>query len=712
MAIFKADYTQFQSFIDDISKIIAGLEGHAKVEDIRLLNKLVDNFKLKTEDFYREDRKLNIGVMGQVKSGKSSFLNTLLFDGKEILPKAATPKTATLTKIEYAEKNIIQVEYYSEEDWQELEETAKINFEEEVFNSARYLVDKAKTNGVDAKKYLKKGFAEIEFSTYDELAAELNNYVGEDGKFTPIVKAVTLHLNREELKGLSIVDTPGLNDPIASRTQRTKEFMEVCDVVFFLSQSGSFLDKTDWELLSTQLPQKGVKRLILIASKYDSGAVDVLRVHQEDDILGEDESTTDNIPKACEMISKKLRKIAKRRTEEFVVNLQERERTPELIDVVKQCATPVMVSAIACNMIGKKETDYSSEEKIIYANLKPFSSDWHSDLQQLSNFDKVRSMFAEAVDEKAKLLEEKAKCFIPNAQEEARGLLQSFLTKTTKRIQLLENNDQEQLNEQKSFVEKQSGNIKADIASVFGELNAKLEASKTEGTHELREASKDYLNVRERTGSITRSYTTTSGHLWWKKTHVGHYEEHYSYCIAADAIENLQKYAIEATNNVENVFTDSIQIKEIKRKLLDVVIKNFDLGSEKFDSSLFKIMMEEKVSAIEFPVFNIDLTEAMNGIATKFEGEIKSASQKNELSVALYKAISKIYDVLCNELVVSVTAFKKDMSEIKDKVQESLLTNITEELEALRVQCDNKEKEIAAYKEYATILQKNIDGLH
>ncbi len=102
---------------------------------------------------------------------------------------------------------------------------------------------------------------------------------------------------QKEFEGLSIVDTPGLNDPIASRTIRTKEFMEVCDVVFFLSQSGSFLDKSDWILLSSQLPQNGVKRLVLIASKYDSGVRDVLRMPtEEDDIFGEDENTADNIP--------------------------------------------------------------------------------------------------------------------------------------------------------------------------------------------------------------------------------------------------------------------------------------------------------------------------------------------------------------------------------------------------------------------------------
>lgn len=311
MAVFTEDSKVFQGFIDEVGRIAGDAAGYAKEDEIKALNRLAENFRRKTDDFYRENRKLNIGVVGQVKAGKSSFLNTLLFGGQEILPKASTPKTATLTKMEYSKDNMIQVEYYSVEEWEVLEENAAVDLDDEIYSSAREIVEMVRRNGVDPLTYLEKGYDRKEFGTYEELVANLNDYVGEDGKFTPLVKAVTLYLNKEEFQGLSIVDTPGLNDPIASRTIRTKEFMEVCDVVFFLSQSGSFLDKSDWTLLSSQLPQKGVKKLVLIASKYDSGVRNVLRLQEEDDIFGEDDNTADTIPKACKIVRKKLRKRAK-----------------------------------------------------------------------------------------------------------------------------------------------------------------------------------------------------------------------------------------------------------------------------------------------------------------------------------------------------------------------------------------------------------------
>ena len=719
MEIFREDDQKFQDFIDSTEAVIADISGKAREDEIRGLESFLANFRLKTADFYRENRKLNIGVVGQVKAGKSSFLNTLLFNGQEILPKAATPKTATLTKMEYAEENVILIEYYSPEEWDVLTDNATVDLDDEIYTSAREIVDMVKRNGIDPRPYLERGYDRIEFSSYEELIAGLNDYVGEDGRYTPIVKDVILYMNKEEFKGLSIVDTPGLNDPIASRTIRTKEFMEVCDVVFFLSQAGSFLDKSDWILLSSQLPQKGVRKLVLIASKYDSGIRDVLRPQDPDDIFGEDENTSDNIPGACRIIQKKLRKRAKGKVQEFVKDLEERGSSPELIDVIRQCSDPVMVSSLAHNMAGKPFLEYSPEEKNIYAALKKFSDDIEADLKLLGSFEKVNDFFNEAVREKEQILELKAKSFIPNAREELKEILGSYLDKAQKRAQLLETNDKEELLAQKKEMENQMGNMRADIASLFGELNVKLETEKAEGIREIRQVSKDYLGLKDRTGTKTvkEEYQVSDAKWWnpfsWFRSHTEYrtYEQHYSYCIAADAIENLKKYAVEASGHVEEVFSDALQLKEIKRKLLNIVVDNFDMGSEKYDCSLFRIMVEEAVSAIEFPVLDIDISEAVNGIAGKFTGELTSADEKTKLSEALTKALSRIYEELSKKLDQSVKQFKTEMNEIRIKIEENLLSDISREFEALLSQCENKEKEINILKDYAALLQNSTRKL-
>ncbi|WQW28994.1 dynamin-like GTPase family protein [Helicobacter pylori] len=87
-----------------------------------------ENAVIKTEELEKTlkemqdtDRNLKVGIIGRVKAGKSSLLNALIFEGVEVLPKAATPMTASLTVLKYAQNLSAEVEFYSPKDIAELE---------------------------------------------------------------------------------------------------------------------------------------------------------------------------------------------------------------------------------------------------------------------------------------------------------------------------------------------------------------------------------------------------------------------------------------------------------------------------------------------------------------------------------------------------------------------------------------------------------------
>ena len=108
----------FQVMLDRYDSIAEAIKPYADAPAMQDLTALKESFQRRIDDFFRDDRKLNLAVVGRVKAGKSTFLNMLLFDGKDVLPRAFTPKTATLTKIEYAPRNAIEIEYYSAEEWE------------------------------------------------------------------------------------------------------------------------------------------------------------------------------------------------------------------------------------------------------------------------------------------------------------------------------------------------------------------------------------------------------------------------------------------------------------------------------------------------------------------------------------------------------------------------------------------------------------------
>ena len=110
------------------SYIIRDLKCYSSYYDENTFNEfksIFESLPVKIENSRKENRALKIGIVGEVKAGKSSFLNSLLFSGNDILPKASTPMTAALTKLSYAEKPSARIVFYSKKEWQFVDDMAR-----------------------------------------------------------------------------------------------------------------------------------------------------------------------------------------------------------------------------------------------------------------------------------------------------------------------------------------------------------------------------------------------------------------------------------------------------------------------------------------------------------------------------------------------------------------------------------------------------------
>ncbi|MCH5231221.1 MAG: dynamin family protein [Muribaculaceae bacterium] len=211
---------------------------------------------------------LVLGVIGQMKCGKSTFLNAFVF-GEDVLPSATTPMTAALSVITYGESKKLKAEFYTKQEWEEqlamasrsLESVAGNVSEESKIKAAKELVEKSKNLGNDIQSLLG--------TTKEDSLDNLIEYVGADGKYISITKAVTIEYPHEYLKGVEIVDTPGFNDPIVSREERTKDFLKRADVVLMMLYAGRPFDATDREIIFKNVRQCGVGKVIVGINKYD-----------------------------------------------------------------------------------------------------------------------------------------------------------------------------------------------------------------------------------------------------------------------------------------------------------------------------------------------------------------------------------------------------------------------------------------------------------
>lgn len=96
------------------------------------------------------------------------------------------------------------------------------------------------------------------------------DYVGVGGNYMPLTKSVDIFLPLDSLRNVRIIDTPGLNDPVQSREERTTALLKNCDVVFIVSPAGQFLSEQDIEMMSRITQKEGVQELVLIASQVDN----------------------------------------------------------------------------------------------------------------------------------------------------------------------------------------------------------------------------------------------------------------------------------------------------------------------------------------------------------------------------------------------------------------------------------------------------------
>ena len=114
------DYKKADAYViqaDEIEKILLSNKELFDREKLYEFQQTTTALKRDIQTAQQQSRKLSIGIIGAMKAGKSSFLNAFLFEGKPLLPKAATPMTAALTKISYSSSPGARVHFYNREDW-------------------------------------------------------------------------------------------------------------------------------------------------------------------------------------------------------------------------------------------------------------------------------------------------------------------------------------------------------------------------------------------------------------------------------------------------------------------------------------------------------------------------------------------------------------------------------------------------------------------
>ena len=404
---------------------------------------------------------LTIGVIGQMKCGKSTFLNSFVFED-DILPAATTPMTAALSKITYGEQKKIVADFYSTNDWEEQKALAAKSIdgvselEKSKIQAAQELVEKSKKLGGSLSQYLGK--------TQEDSFDNLVEYVGADGKFVSITKSVTIYYPKEYLKGVEIVDTPGFNDPIVSREERTKEFLVKADVVVMLLYAGRAFDATDRTILFENVRKCGIGKVLIGINKYD--------------IAYEKGETEDEIK---EYVKEELRKAS-------------RECGDATLTEILKNTEPIPLSAEMALLSKIAEKDMS---KITSNESYKFAWNRHSDNFEISNYkqfaekshiDDLISAIKNMIEkEKAEIMFKKPMNAVKAAATKRLEELAKQLVTTENSI-VLYNTPDEELDEKRENISKATRRLSKKIEGLAEEIDDEFREIIRTGKRDLEDA--------------------------------------------------------------------------------------------------------------------------------------------------------------------------------------------------------------------------------
>ena len=623
--------------------------------------------------------------------------------------------TAALTKISYSEKSYAKIVFYEDKDWNAIlqnaatfderletaianekkrrEENAKKdvwgrkiqnnlvavqedsldqytierlkkNIDEE-FRACKELAEMADTRGVAVNTLLG---SDKEIPLSDNLEADLKEYVGAEGKYTPFVKYIELGMNKPMLKDLEIIDTPGLNDPIVSRSIVTKRFLKNCDAAFLMSFCGQFMSAQDVTFLLKALPQEGIGHVVLIGSKFDS-------------VLQEKSYANLPLPRAVAQLRRKLSAAAKDTIQRNSSSSSQRERFTEALP-------PVFISSLLYTTAQKMKNHellLSEEEKKSMDNLAKSYKDFEKDnpdfLLEMSNIDEGirKKKLTIYKQERNHILQEKSEDYIKQKELGFLEKLNEIQKAAQQNLSDLEELDKGEILKKQRDINRALDLARSTLELTFKEaaFDAKKQLKSIE--HEIMGEQKRFRDVKSENKFDDIPKEEETGYLWWKKTKHYTVHEEWRQAAVADAVIQAEDFANEAKRHLEEDLQYAISVDQIEGKLKKHIVNVFQEANVPYEVEEILGHIKLAMHELTTPSISVDKEKYVNEIEEAFPNNVVKDNEVEGLRLYLEKVLIQISRDMEEELndkaeQISIELNQKAVTfvdQIQNKIQES-----------------------------------------
>ena len=626
---------------------------------------------------------LTIGVIGQMKCGKSTFLNSFVFEDT-VLPAATTPMTAALSVITYGEQKKVVAEFYTNDEWEEqkaqaarsLDDVAGDTMAESKIKAAKELVSKASRLGSNLRDYLGK--------TKEDSFENIIEYVGADGKYVSITKSVKIYYPKEYLKGVEIVDTPGFNDPIVSREERTKEFLKKADVVLMMLYAGRPFDATDRDIIFKNVSQCGIGKVLIGINKYDIPYCSEVNPEDEEQIK---DYVKSEIAKAC------------------------RESNDNTLSDILSEAEPIPLSAEMALLSELPMSKVNSEEALSFAwnrHCSNFGIGSQPEMRKWSHIDNLVNAIRNLIDkEKSQILFAKPLNAIYAAGGKLKMDNENALNQKKAEITMLQSPDDD-LEERENNLSRACRRLEKKLGFLEDSLNDDIRILVNDGEDILEDLVDSACNKMENVVETDFGRFTKVEALQPK------FDKIYSNLVNRDMKRKMKNLQDEGRRkfmfSIQDFFTDAEDL--LLKYLPDIDTRDFikDLqGKIELDLknvSLFSKDGEEVTDAGWLDIIGGFLDEFFNRLSFGLVGAIERAFKHNSTKIGLLNLINRERDSFdCGDSLQGAFANKdKIINTIRQKLIEEMLNPLQEKVEEIRNDKANKETKLEEAK-------ATLDGL-
>ena len=670
----------------------------------------------------QDARKLSIGIVGAMKAGKSSFLNACIFGGKDVLPKAATPMTAALTRIRYSETPQATVHFYERKDWEKIEDNAQ-KYEEQLntkYSNYCKIYDRShadSTEGVCSKQVFERTLFQQDVSgglksakeltqmvgsnsailehlgdadvLDGDIMAKLQDYVGARGRFTPIVNYVELEVNLPELEDLEIVDTPGLNDPIVSRSYATRQFLRACDVVILLSPCSQFMDANTVGLMANGLPDNGVRKVIVVGSKLDSGLL--------------------NEPKGSFAVASQhaLNSYKGQFRNTMQQAMRNNPRRAGILEKISE--SDLLFVSSTCSSMARKQKQHqplSPAENLVLQNLHSNFPDFDETLlSSIGGISKVLKTLEAVRQQKAEIIHGKNNTLLETAQINHLRALDKIQQELTSSRITLQNSTSEQLLQRTEAIQQVMESSRGKLMYIFdgAAIGCKNKVNQLLPQLTLEQQNHQRLDVQ----------TSSEEHHGVEGTGLfGLIKEHYSYTVTnnrvdvSEVVTNLEHHASTCQNTINQEFQYVFNREQLSHRIVEVVLDAFRKSDMEFDEDDIRLPLQNVLNELSSPEIRFDYTTYIDKVESQFPSGYAENDDIHKLKSLQTRLLNEIDQDMGQQLTAALqmaaNMLNKQAVTFADRIQELLCG----ELEKLQGQIQERETYLAAYQQFDKTIQQ------